>query len=167
MVDAFIRLAAVRPTLHLDVAGYRDPGKHQYLSEQIEKIARAGLDDRFIDHGEVTLRAKSTLLGQGDVMCVPARYRDPKGLFILESLAAGTAVVAPNHGALGDLVRQTGGGLTFTPESNEDLDRQLLRLIDDADLRHRLSTTGRQHVQHHHDIDAGADRLVALLSSQR
>ena len=50
-----------------------------------------------------------------DVLSVPTTHREPKGLFVLESLAAGVPVVLPNHGAFPELVASTGGGCLTPP----------------------------------------------------
>ena len=46
---------------------------------------------------------------------MPSPYVEPKGLYLLEALAAGVPVVSPHHGALPEILAKTGGGITFPP----------------------------------------------------
>ena len=61
------------------------------------------------------------LLAQLHLLSVPTVYREPKGLYVLESLAAGVPVVQPNHGAFPELLAATGGGRLVPPQQPEAL----------------------------------------------
>ena len=81
---------------------------------------------------------------QIDVFSVPAPYREPKGISILEALAAGVPVVQPDHGAYPEWVNATQGGLLHRPNDSADLAEKLALLLRDAELRNRPGQQGRQ-----------------------
>ncbi|MEM9826184.1 MAG: glycosyltransferase family 4 protein [Planctomycetota bacterium] len=163
LVDAFIEFAANRPNVHLEAAGYLAETNADWKAAQVEKIRQARLMDRWHDRGSISLEEKIRWLGTLDVLCVPTRYRDPKGLFTLEALAAGTPVVMPDHGALGELVRHCGGGLTFAPEDERDMQRALAAMYESDDLRQQSAATGHAKVHQEHTIEKAAQRLLELL----
>jgi glycosyltransferase involved in cell wall biosynthesis len=47
---------------------------------------------------------------------VPARYPEAFGLYVIESMLAGTPVVLPSTGAFPELVDSTQGGVLYDPE---------------------------------------------------
>ena len=75
---------------------------------------------------------------------VPAPYREPKGIHVLESLASGVPVVQPDHGAYPEWINATQGGLLHCPNDSIDLAEKLATLLRDKDLRRRLGQQGRQ-----------------------
>lgn len=165
LVDAFIELAAKpeHQNLSLHVAGWLGEANHDYLETQRGKLAEASLSDRFTYHGSPDLTQKVEFLKTLDLLCVPTDYADPKGLFILESLAAGVPVVQPNHGAFGELVESTGGGLLVTPNDGDELCQAIEKLKSDDELRTRLGADGAARVHEHHNIEQAARKMKEVL----
>jgi len=79
-----------------------------------------------------------------DLFSVPATYREPKGISILEALAAGVPVVEPDHGAYPEWVDTTQGGILHRPHDSADLAEKLAFLLRNADLRRRMGQRARQ-----------------------
>ncbi len=165
LVDAFIQMAQEtrNSDLRLDVAGWLGETNRAYLQSLTERIAKAGLGDRFAYHGSPNLVQKIEFLRSLDLFCVPTQYEDPKGLFVLESLAAGVCVAQPNHGAFGELIDQTGGGLTFAPDSIDEMCSVLQRLKDQPELRSELAKSGFERVLSNHTIEKAAAILKSHL----
>jgi glycosyltransferase involved in cell wall biosynthesis len=165
LVDAFVALASKpqHDDLTLHVAGWLGESNHAYLESQRHKLDQAGLSDRFVYHGSPDLDEKVQFLRSLDALCVPTDYEDPKGLFVLESLAAGVPVVQPNHGAFGELIESTGGGLLVEPGSVEELCQAIEKLKTDDELRIRLGREGSQHVHANHNIEQAAQEIKQIL----
>lgn len=169
LVDAFLELRR-RPGMEqtrLHIAGWLGESHRGYAEEQFEKLRRAGLSDAFQYAGVVDRRQKVAFLRELDVFSVPTTYRDPKGLFLLEALAAGAPVVAPEHGAFPELLAQTGGGRLTRPGDVQHLADELHQLLTDAATRRRLADEGRQNVHTHFNAEAMArvtrERLAPFL----
>src|SRR5690606_5321438 len=99
LVEAFAQLKQ-RPEhgdTRLHLAGWLGPQHRKYVDEQFAKLRRAGIHDHALYHGAVDRKAKVKFLNEIDVLSVPTVYREPKGLFVLEALAAGVPVVQPAH----------------------------------------------------------------------
>ncbi len=165
LVDAFVKMSGEpgNQDLTLHVAGWLGEANRQYLNSLIAKMDAAGLSDRFTYHGSPDLAQKISLLRSWDVMSVPTDYQEPKGLFVLESLAAGVPVVQPNHGAFGELIASTGGGLLVPPGDIDALCRAIGELKADQPRREQLGRSGQVNVQQKHSIDLAAEQLQKLL----
>lgn len=162
LVEAFERIAEHDSEVTLHAAGWLGPQHEPYLATIRDRIAKAGLTDRFTYHGSPDLKGKVEFLRSVDVLSVPTEYEDPKGLFVLESLAAGTPVVMPEHGAFGELVRSTQGGLLVPPNDAAALADALLSLKD-TERRRALAETGQRGVEERHSIEQSARELVRLV----
>ena len=81
---------------------------------------------------------------------------------VLEELACGVPVVQPGHGALTEMVEQTGGGALFEPESAPALAQALLDLWRDAPQRAALGESGRIQVKQRFSAEAAAGKLLGV-----
>jgi glycosyltransferase involved in cell wall biosynthesis len=71
---------------------------------------------------------------------VPSLVYETFGFITLESLAQGTPVIARDLGAVGELVKESGGGFTYT--DNDELRAAMDALRADPDLRSELGRRG-------------------------
>jgi len=160
LVEAVGRLAAEGAPVRLRAAGYlSDPA---YLEEVQAQARQLGIEAAFEYVGEVDRPGKIAFLRSLHAFSVPAIFREPKGLYILEALASGVPVVEPHHGAFPELIQETGGGLLAVPDSAEALAAGLRRLRDDPALRAQLGRNGRAAVLRGRSDDAMAGTTLAL-----
>ena len=82
--------------------------------------------------------------------------------FLLESMAAGTPVVASDVPGNADLVRHEQSGLLVPPGDEAALAAALDRLAEEPRLAGRLGHAGRERVASEYDISTVAERLHAL-----
>lgn len=164
LVESFIELARQpkHQDLTLHVAGWLGEHNRPYLDELLQKVDAAGLTSRFTYHGSPNLEEKVRLLRSFDVMSVPTDYHDPKGLFVLESLAAGVPVIQPNHGAFPELIASTGGGLLFDVQDRSQLSASIERLKLDSELRRQLGDAGARGVMERHTIERAAIEMKRI-----
>lgn len=164
LADAYVqfrrRLGAA--PVRLEVAGYLAPGHASYLADVEAKLARAGLTGEFRYHGAIDRTAKLAFLRDLDVLSVPAVYDEPKGLFLLEAMAAGVPVVQPRRGAFIEVVEKTGGGILVDPDSAGSLADGFHRLWRDGDERRALAGRAFDGVRAHYTIAQSAARLIEV-----
>jgi glycosyltransferase involved in cell wall biosynthesis len=167
LIDAFIHLARElgRRETRLRIAGWLGEHNRPYVQEQLEKIRQAGLTANVDLVGEVNRAGKLEFLKSIDLLCVPTTYREPKGLFVLEALAAGVPVVEPNHGAFPELLQRTGGGVLVPPENPAALTEQLAALLHDHHRRRELGQTGQACVHRDFTAQKMAENTLAALHS--
>jgi len=165
LVDSFVRLAsqAEHADLTLHVAGWLGESNQDYFQAQLKKLEAAGLEDRFTYHGSPDLEQKVQFLRSLDLFSVPTDYHEPKGLFVLEALAAGIPVIQPDHGAFGELLQSTAGGLLTKPGCLDGLCASIETLKNDDQTRLDLADTGQKQVMAKHTIEKAAEQLKAIL----
>jgi glycosyltransferase involved in cell wall biosynthesis len=131
----------------LEAAGYLAPEHRGYLHRIEHDMKAAGLGHEFRYHGELDRTRKIEFLGTLDVFSVPASYDEPKGLPLLEAMAAGVPVVQPRRGAFVEILEKTGGGLLVDPDDAVALASGIRRLREDAALAASLGAAGRAAVK--------------------
>jgi glycosyltransferase involved in cell wall biosynthesis len=148
LVDAFIRLREWPDTrgYTLRAGGWLGADDQEYFEAQEEKLRAAGLIDSFEYCGVLDREEKLAFYEGIDVFSVPAIYREPKGLYVLEALASGVPVVQPAHGIFPEMIEQTGGGELVTPGSAAELAEKLGMLLHDGARRRSLGAAGRDGV---------------------
>ena len=148
LVDAFLELKT-RPNthhIHLKIAGWLAPEYQTYAQQQFERLKAAGHKDHFEYLGAVEREAKLEFLKNIDVFSVPTQFKEPKGLYVLEALAAGVPVVVHQHGAFPELVGESTGGVLVPPENPKLLADAILRLLEDHELRNEMGVAGQRYV---------------------
>jgi len=158
LVDAFLELRRMSGMNHvqLRIAGWLGEHNRPFAESQFEKLRAAGLGEAFQYVGEVDRQGKERFLRTLDILSVPTAHREPKGLFVLESLAAGVPVVLPNHGAFPELIASTGGGCLVPPHDPTALAGAIADLLRDEPRRRQYAAAGRQAVHEHRHAEAMA-----------
>lgn len=164
LTDAYVRFrrrtgnAAIR----LEAAGSMSPGAQAYLDDATRVIERAGLGAEFSFRGAVDRAGKLAFLRGLDVLSVPATYDEPKGMFLLESMASGVPVVQPRRGAFTEIVERTGGGLLVDADDPEKLADGLYALWSNRALRDSLADRAFEGVRAHYAVAQSATRLMEV-----
>ena len=158
LCDAFIELRrwGGLDNVQLRIAGWLGEQNRAYAESLFERLRTAGLGGAFQYVGEVDRPGKREFLRSLDVLSVPTTQREPKGLFVLESLAAGVPVVLPDHGAFPELIASTGGGCLVPPHDPAALAGAIADLVRDEPRRRQYAAAGRQAVHEHRHAEAMA-----------
>lgn len=158
LVEAFIVAAqqAWGQSLELAIAGWQGP-QHLAFREQLEqRIAQANLSHRYRCYPDPDQAGKRRFLSQIDLLCVPTSYHDPKGLFVLEAVAAGVPYLQPAHGAFPELHHRLAAGELFSPNTPQALTDALQQLL--PRLTQLQQTTRRRLPELHQEI--GLSRMA-------
>jgi glycosyltransferase involved in cell wall biosynthesis len=164
LVQAAVLLNQRRQDFQVVAGGYRPPQHAAYVAE-VERLA-APLGNRFRYAGSPdTLAEKVALLETFDVLSVPAPYREPKGLYVLEAWANGVPVVQPKHGHFPELIEEIGGGVCVPPGDPTALADALDQLLTDEPRRRQLAEQAWVQVRQRHDLPVLARVSGELLAS--
>lgn len=162
LVDAFIELKKNNdnPNLRLRIAGWLSPQNRDYANSQFEKLDNAGLQNEYEYVGSIERDLKLEFLKSLDLFCVPTQFLEPKALYALESLAAGVAVLAPDHGAFPELAESTQGIRLFPANDVNALSQSIVSLLADDTTRIQLAQRGQANIFEHRNalsmaIDTG------------
>lgn len=164
LVDAFLQLRTQpqHQNVKLRIAGWLGKHNDPFVKQQFARLDAAGLAGEYEYVGSVDRQQKLAFLQQLDVLSVPTVYHEPKGLFVLEALAAGVPVVQPAHGAFPELIENTEGGLLCEPNDADDLARQLSQLLLDPQQRRLCGERGRKNVIERFNAEQMAERTLAV-----
>lgn len=164
LAEAFVLLRQTpgMENVRLRIAGWLGGKNVAYAEGVFARLRTAGLGEAFEYVGEVDRAGKLAFLRSIDILSVPTTYREPKGLFVLEALAAGVPVIQPDHGAFPEVLADVGGGLLHRPEDAAHLAEQLAEVLRD---RPRLTELGRAgqtavHATRHRQAMAAATESV-------
>jgi len=165
LAEAYRIVRQAEPNCCLEAAGYIAHEHRPYL-DGIERQLREW-DLPFHYHGVVDRGQKIAFLESLDVFSTPTVYADPKGIFVLEAMAAGVPFVQPRHGTFPEMVHKTGGGILVEPENAASLAEGLLRMIRDRNLRGECARKAYDGVRACYTVDQMAAQTLAIFSRQR
>ncbi len=177
LIDAFDLIADRHPTATLTIVGPRAVLPRGHLVDVstdllVQDLARFYGEERYpdalVEMVPTRLRARvqfrSTmphrelidLYGDATIVVNPS-LSEAFGMSVVEAMSTGTPVVASAVGGMREILADGVGGLTVPPGDASRLAEALDSLLEDADLRSRLATTGRARVAARYTWD-----LIAL-----
>lgn len=162
LVEAYLEARKALPGLRLKIGGACGPADELFVAECRRKLADANAASDVEFHTNLDRAAKIGFLKSLSLLCVPARYREAFGLYVLEAMAAGTPVVQPRHAAFPELVEATGGGL-IVDHDPKALARGIVEVAADTELQRRLSQQAHAGVRTHFTAARMAEQVVQLV----
>jgi glycosyltransferase involved in cell wall biosynthesis len=167
LVDAFILLKKKPGTelIHLRIAGWLGSDHVEFANRMFRRLDDAGLGGAFRHDGSLTRSQKMDFLSSIDVLTVPATYHEPKGLYVLEAMAAGVPCVQPDHGVFPELIADLGGGLLFPAVDPAALAEKWHYLAQHPGEITRMGTQGRKNVLQRRNAGCMAKATIEVLDS--
>ena len=148
LVEAYIALREQweGPAPALWLGGALTAADRPTLGAACKRLAELGASDSLQVRPNMTTEDKQTFLRGLSVLCVPVQVGESFGLYALEAMASGVPVVAPNRGALPEVLEATGGGVVVDDDSPEALAASIGDLLRDSARREALGRAGREAV---------------------
>jgi glycosyltransferase involved in cell wall biosynthesis len=160
-LEAAVLMNTRRQDFRVVVGGYAPPQHRAYVEQAVRQASPLG--ERLVMAGSPeTLADKVVLLKMFDLLSVPAPYREPKGLYVLEAWANGVPVVQPAHGHFPELIEEAGGGVCVPPADPVAIATSWNELLDDEPRRRQLAEQGWSTVRTRHALPALAARTIPL-----
>lgn len=158
LVDAFAAADPVARNMHLLIVG-DGPGE-----EAIKQgMADRGLADRATFAGRLPHDAVIEHVAAMDIAVSPRATFYASPMKLLEYMAIGTAVVAPDMSNIRDIIEPGKEGVLFEPESTESLTAALTRLADSDELRARIGSAGRAKIEKERNWRQNAIDVVKIV----
>ena len=153
LVESVVQLKRDIPDIRLRAGGYLGPQNATYF-ENVRRLAEPlGASFEYIGSPN-THEEKVSFFKSIDVFSVPARFQEPKGLYVLEAWANGIPVALPDHAAFPELIESTGGGLLVSPGDSSALADSLRQILTNADTRIRFAEAGHKGVRANHGLQS-------------
>lgn len=144
---AKLRDAGVDCTLELIGGPLTD--ENAYYARLRALVERLGLQDRVIFAGAVQPPYERMAAAAVSISC---SEQEPFGLVVVESAAAGAAVIVADTGATAEIVLHEQTGLTYRAGDAGALADGLGRLLADAALRRTLARAALERAREHFDV---------------
>jgi len=165
LVDAFVRLKQTGPIpgLKLAIGGGCQPGDKAFVEKQKARLRAAGL------LGEVTFRpnldrdAKLVFYRGLTVLSVPAPG-EAFGLYVVEAMASGVPVVAPDDASFPEIVEGNRAGVICEKDNPQALADAIGQLLLDRERLAKCAAAGRQAAVQTFNIERMAESFVARLA---
>lgn len=133
-------------------------GGHRFLivgdGPEEGKLKRMAVDLRIDSHvvflGDVPSREVPVLFQNCEFFVLPSRS-EPFGIVLLEAMTLGKAIVATRVGGIPEFIKDGDTGLLIEACDSQALAENILRLLQDHELRSRLGKNGLQWVEARYD----------------
>jgi glycosyltransferase involved in cell wall biosynthesis len=161
LVDAFIKIKHENsiPGLTLHVSGGYTGDDKPFINKQLKKIKVSGLESSVTIYPEFQGISKEEFFRSINVMSVPVRKHDGYGLYLIEAIGDGVPVVQPATGAFPEIIEKTSGGITYTPDTIDELSKSLVSLFNNKELIKQLGKTGKEKVRSELTLDKMSEKL--------
>ena len=164
VVDAFILLKkkAGFDDVKLILTGGSTGADTSYIKGLRKKLSRENLNDQveIIEDFEET--GRKSFFRKVSAISVPVRNGEAFGMYLLESMASGVPVVQPALGAFPEIVKLSGGGIIYEPNTPETLCETFAGLLSDPEKLNQLSVTAREGVEISFNIHDHAKEMIAV-----
>jgi glycosyltransferase involved in cell wall biosynthesis len=151
-------LAAMRdvPELGLKIFGtgpLNEPIRRYLARECVRNVEMCGF---------VSGEAKWEALRSALAVVVPSHWYDVSPLTVMESLAAGTPVIAPRHGNFPHTIADSRTGLLFRPQDSSHLRDKLAWLVEEPERALALGGQARRVAESRYNASTHYDRLLEI-----
>ena len=139
-----------------DIYGNGDP-------EYIEKCKILAKPISSMVHFKGKVQAREEIYGEGSVLLMPTRMREPFGLVLIEAMAYGCAVIAANAYGPAEIIEHEKNGLLFERNNADDLLTQIEKVCFDHDYLKTLQENGYAHVLENYSVPKVKREVESLL----
>ena len=151
--------------VQLRVVGHGRSRQRKLLAKQIRKL---GLEENVIVQPAVPHHEIPTVIVESDICLAPLGLNDRNvtqgacPIKVLEYMASSRPLIASNMPIVRELVREDVDGLLFSPNDPVDLARQVLVLLNDADLSKRLADSATERALTNFTWHAAQKKLIKV-----
>jgi colanic acid/amylovoran biosynthesis glycosyltransferase len=160
LVSAIQELRSRYRNIHLRIVG--DGEDRETLGMH---VARLGLEDHVAFEGPIGHDRIRDYYATSDLF-VLASFAEGLPVVLMEAMAMGVPVVSTTVAGIPELIRHERDGLLVAPSDVEGLAAAIAKLIDDPDLRARLSASARRVVETRYNLQANVAQLEQVFRSR-
>jgi glycosyltransferase involved in cell wall biosynthesis len=165
--EILIKAAAILsdrfPEARYAIVGSVSPGNEDHLARLHELIRGNNLEGKIIFTGDI--EEPRDIYAAFDITVVPSVLPEPFGRVVMESMAAGTPVIASRCGGIPEQIVDGLTGLLFSPGHEEDLAKALAQLMADKVRRIRMAEEGLKHIRDKFDDSVTYARCADIFAA--
>lgn len=164
MIDAYIKLKQDQKfaKVLLKLSGGYTADDKKYVKKQIRKLKKADVfqDVEFVEDNLPENRYK--FFNQLTILTVPVLKGEAFGTYQLESLACGIPLVQPALGAFPEIIEQTAGGVTYSPNTADAISGKWKEVLSNPEKIVEMSINGEKSVADKFAIDTVSKKVLAI-----
>lgn len=164
VVDAFILLRQ-NPEFRdvkLVVTGGSTKADTKYIQMLKRRLTRAGLQHEVDFHEEFEGAGRNEFFKKVAIGSVPVLNGEAFGMYLPELMASGIPIVQPALGAFPEIVKLSGGGITYAPNTPAELAKAWAVVLGDSEKLSNLSLQARQGVEQYFNIHDHAREMIGV-----
>lgn len=167
LVEAFILLRKDQAfqDVELHITGGSTGDDRKFIKAQNKRIHESGLSDAVKYYGDFEEAGLKEFFKEVSVVSVPVRKGEAFGIYLLESMSSGIPVVQPALGAFPEIVKLSGGGITYEPNSPVALADALKNMLSDPIKLDEIAQQARSGVEQHFHVDGQVEKMLEVYNS--
>ncbi|MBP6975240.1 MAG: glycosyltransferase family 4 protein [Candidatus Moranbacteria bacterium] len=158
LLESVRNLKAKYPRIHLFVAGSGQDEDRVKCA-----ISEYGLDRQVSLLGNINHDAMRNLYRSVDILINPSYYPEGLQITLLEAACSGLAIVTTDVSGANELFRDGDSALIVEKNNMSALERGIVRLLEDSELRRRLGERARQEVSEVFSWEKKADAFYEAI----
>ncbi|MCB1875316.1 MAG: glycosyltransferase family 4 protein [Chromatiales bacterium] len=159
-LDAAARLLPKYPDIYMLMVGGTPDDCRPFEKELRERVGRESWGNRIRFTGH--LNGMSEAYNGLDVPVSASTSPEPLGTMVIETMAMGRPLIAPNHGGGAEMNEHEKTALLFEPRNADSLAECIERLYLDRELGRRLGEAARAKALATFDVHTHAERIQAV-----
>lgn len=164
MIDAYIKLKqnSKFKNVLLKLSGGYTADDKKFVKKQIKKLKKADVfkDVEFIEDYLAENRYK--FFNQLTILTVPVLKGEAFGTYQLESMACGIPLVQPALGAFPEIIKQTAGGVTYTPNTADAMSKKWEEVLSNPEKIIEMSKKGEKSVREKYATDVVSKSVLEI-----
>jgi len=164
LIDAFILLKEndAFKNVRLRLSGGKTNDDQKFINTQISKLKKKNYENDVDFREDFSTNISTDFFDGLSVLSVPVEKGEAFGLFQLEALASGIPIIQPELGAFPEIVKISGGGKCYSPNSPTALAEKLKEVLSDSDLLITMGKKGRHSVEEYFNIDTFTEKMLEV-----
>ncbi len=164
LVDAFIELKKDKDfdDVRLILTGGSTGDDTKYLKKIRRKLRLNGLHKNVEFHDDFEEVGLREYFKKVSVISVPVRNGEAFGIYLLEAMASGVPVVQPKLGAFPEIIKSSGGGKIYSPNTPKALAKELQNLLSHPEELDALSKQARKGVEEKFHLNLQVEKMIAV-----
>jgi len=162
LIDAFIGLKdnSKFRNARLKITGGKSGDDKSFIKKQLKKLRQKDYlkDVEFVD--DFRVESLSDFFSTLTVLSVPVLKGEAFGLYQLQALAAGVPLVQPALGAFPEIIKESGGGVVYEPNTSKALADKYVEVFSDPDKLHKMSSSGRKSVEDKFNMHTLIEKMI-------
>jgi len=170
IIEAFYSLSLKYDDVDLLLVGDSEHGHVGSESTKrgiIKQISELKISNRVSSIGRVDFNTASKYINAVDI-CIVGQKLDRSGytpLKLLEYMACGKPVIAPNISGIREIVNQCNCGLLFEPDNPQDLCNKTSRLIIENSLINQMGINGKKCIDNKYNWQEVSKKVLSIFEN--